>query len=37
MVNEAVESGVAPDRPVGFYKSKQCKFCAFKDECWSCE
>ena len=35
LVKESVEQGVLPPRPQGFYKSKQCKFCPFKDACWS--
>lgn len=33
-VNEAVEEGVVPPRPVGFTKSGACKFCPFKTKCW---
>lgn len=33
----AIDAGVAPDRPDGFMRSKQCKFCSFKDKCWTKE
>ena len=33
-VIDALATGVTPDRPEGFMKSKQCKFCPFKDKCW---
>lgn len=34
VVLSALDSGVVPDRPEGFMKSKQCKFCSYKDKCW---
>lgn len=33
-VIEALDTGIVPDRPEGFMKSKQCKFCPYKDKCW---
>lgn len=34
-VLDALEDEVAPGIPEGFMKSKQCRFCPFKDHCWS--
>lgn len=34
LVIKHLELGAPPDRPEGFYKTKQCKFCPFKDKCW---
>lgn len=30
----AVASGVAPERPQGYRKSAECKFCPYKSTCW---
>jgi hypothetical protein len=35
VVLNALEDELAPPRPEGFMKSKQCRFCAYKDACWS--
>lgn len=32
---DAIAAGEPPPRPAGFMKSKQCKFCSFKDRCWN--
>lgn len=34
-VLDALETCETPPRPLGFMKSKQCKFCPFKDRCWN--
>lgn len=35
LVKESVEQGVLPERPTGYRKSKECRFCPYKDGCWS--
>lgn len=34
-VIRALDNGIVPDRPEGFRKSIECRFCEFKDTCWS--
>jgi len=34
-VLDSLEDKVAPPIPEGFMKSKQCRFCAYKDYCWN--
>jgi CRISPR/Cas system-associated exonuclease Cas4 (RecB family) len=34
-VMNALEDEITPRRPQGFSKSNECRFCAYKDACWS--
>lgn len=34
LVIEALDNELVPDKPEGFTKSKQCRFCPYKDKCW---